>query len=92
MNPFASSYSTSQPYPSAHACPKCLSSLGVADIHTLAAGEARRAFYTCPGCGFEWTQAWRSIDKGERISGDELIGVHEALADFEGRLTDLLER
>lgn len=74
-----------------HACPKCGRMLGTADIHTLAMGSARKAFYTCTGCGFEWTQQWRSVDKAEHISADELLTVHEALHDFQGPLTDLLE-
>ena len=90
MNPFAS-YSTPPPYRSSHVCPKCGRLLGVADIHTLAAGTARRAFYVCgnPKCCFEWTQAWQSVDRSERVSSDELLAVHEFLATFEGALSEL---
>lgn len=84
------SFSTPQPYRSEHACPKCGRSLGTADIHTLALGAARKAWYTCAACGFEWQQVWRSVDRSERVTADELLAVHEALGDFEGPLTDLL--
>jgi len=32
------------------------------------------------------------VDRTAPVSGDELLDVHLALADFEGKLTDLIER
>jgi hypothetical protein len=31
------------------------------------------------------------VDRTAPVSGDELLDVHLALADFEGKLTDLIE-
>ena len=77
--------------PRADECPKCGRVSDSSDIHTLAAGTARRAFYVCAGCGLEWTMAWDSVDRAETVSADEVLSVHEALLDFEGPLTRLLE-
>lgn len=92
MNPFAS-YSTPPPYRSSHVCPRCGRGLGTADIHSVAIGVHRKAFYLCGNekCRFEWTEQWRSFDRAELIGADELLAVHEALMDFEGPLTRLLE-
>jgi hypothetical protein len=32
------------------------------------------------------------VDRTAPVSGDELLDVHLVLADFEGKLTDLIER
>jgi hypothetical protein len=43
-------------------------------------------------CGTEWTERMAQVDRTVPVSGDELLDVHLALADFEGKLTDLIER
>jgi len=32
------------------------------------------------------------VDRTQPVSGDELLDVHLVLAEFEGKLTDLIER
>jgi hypothetical protein len=48
-------------------------------------------FHRCE-CGTEWTEHLALIDRTVPVSGDELLDVHLALVDFEGKLTDLIER
>ena len=48
-------------------------------------------FHRCE-CGTEWTERLGHIDRTQPVSGDELLDVHLLLADFEGKLTDLIER
>ncbi len=43
-------------------------------------------------CGAEWTERMALVDRTVPVSGDELLEVHLLLADFEGKLTDLIER
>ena len=43
-------------------------------------------------CGTEWTEPVPRIDRTVPVSGDELLDVHLLLADFEGKLTDLIDR
>ncbi len=48
-------------------------------------------FHRCE-CGNEWTVRDAHIDRTAPVSGDELLDVHLLLADFEGKLTDLIDR
>jgi hypothetical protein len=48
-------------------------------------------FHRCE-CGTEWTERLAHIDRTVPVSGDELLDVHLLLAEFEGNLTDLIER
>ena len=43
-------------------------------------------------CGAEWTERMALVDRTVPVSGDELLEVHLLLADFDGKLTDLIER
>jgi hypothetical protein len=48
-------------------------------------------FHRCD-CGTEWTERMAQVDRTAPVSSDELLDVHLLLADFEGRLTELIER
>jgi hypothetical protein len=48
-------------------------------------------FHRCE-CGTEWTERTAHVDRTVPVSGDELLDVHLVLAEFEGRLTDLIDR
>ena len=43
-------------------------------------------------CGTEWTERVPHVDRSVPVTGDELLDVHLLLAEFEGRLTDLIDR
>jgi hypothetical protein len=43
-------------------------------------------------CGTEWTERLTHVDRTRPVTGDELLDVHIALAEFEGKLTDLIDR
>jgi hypothetical protein len=53
------------------------------------AGDFR--FHRCE-CGTEWTERLAKVDRTQPVTMDELLDVHLLLADFEGRITDLIER
>lgn len=48
-------------------------------------------FHRCE-CGTEWTVRMTLVDRTAPVSGDEILDVHLLLADFDGKLTDLIER
>jgi hypothetical protein len=48
-------------------------------------------FHRCD-CGTEWTERMAHIDRSLPVTGDELLDVHQLLAEFDGRLTDLIDR
>jgi hypothetical protein len=48
-------------------------------------------FHRCD-CGEEWTEHRTEIDLADPVSSDEVIEVHTRLADFEGSISQLLER
>jgi hypothetical protein len=47
-------------------------------------------FHRCQ-CGTEWTVSIHEIDHSLPVSGDEVLDVHQLLADFEGRLNELTD-
>ena len=53
--------------------------------------SASYRYHRCE-CGTEWTERMALVDRSAPVSGDELLDVHLVLADFEGKLTDLIER
>ena len=53
--------------------------------------SASYRYHRCE-CGTEWTERTAMVDRTAPVSGDELLDVHIALADWEGKLTDLIER
>ena len=52
--------------------------------------SASYRYHRCE-CGTEWTEQVALVDRTAPVSGDELLDVHLVLADFEGKLTDLIE-
>ena len=54
-------------------------------------GTGSFRFHRCE-CGTEWTERLAHIDRTLPVTGDELLDVHLVLAEFEGRLTDLIDR
>jgi hypothetical protein len=52
-------------------------------------GEFR--FHRCE-CGTEWTERLARVDRTQPVTSDELLDVHILLADFDGKITDLVER
>ena len=53
--------------------------------------SASYRYHRCE-CGTEWTERMTLVDRTAPVSGDELLDVHLVLMDFEGKLTDLIER
>jgi hypothetical protein len=49
-------------------------------------------FYRRCTCGMEWTERQIDADRGQPVSSDEVLEVHERLAAFEGSFSDLLGR
>ncbi len=41
-------------------------------------------------CGTEWTERLIQVDRTVAVTGDEVLDVHMLLADFQGKLTDLI--
>ena len=46
-------------------------------------------FHRCT-CGVEWTERRDGIDRNQPVTTDEVIEVHQALAGFEGPISELL--
>jgi hypothetical protein len=53
------------------------------------ATSGRYLFRRCD-CGAEWTQQLDQVDRSEPVSTDEVLEVHEQLAQFSGGISDLL--
>ena len=53
--------------------------------------SASYRYHRCE-CGTEWTERMTLVDRTAPVSSDELLDVHLVLEDFEGKLTDLIER
>lgn len=51
----------------------------------------RCLFHRCE-CGVEWTEHQTDIDPTDPVSSDEVIEVHTRLAEFEGSISELLQR
>jgi hypothetical protein len=50
---------------------------------------ATYVYHRCE-CGAEWTESRPSVDRSEPVSTDEVLEVHQSLAQFEGSLRDLI--
>ena len=53
--------------------------------------SASYRYHRCE-CGTEWTERMPHVDRTAPVTGDELLDVHLLLAEFEGSLTDLIDR
>ena len=50
---------------------------------------ATYVYHRCE-CGAEWTESRPMLDRSEPVSTDEVLEVHQSLAEFEGSLRDLV--
>ena len=75
-----------EPEPSRCDCGREISQSSAA---TYTSSSGRYVFHRCE-CGAEWTEQVDRVDRSEPVSSDELLEVHERLAEFTGSINDLL--
>lgn len=70
---------------------ECACGRNLADASVVAYSSARgHCLYHRCQCGAEWTECHAELDKQQPISSDELLDLHQRLADFEGPIQELL--
>lgn len=67
----------------------CGRDIAEASAASYSSSTARYVFHRCE-CGSEWTERLDQVDHSEPVSTDELLEVHERLAEFSGSIQDLL--
>ena len=78
----------SEPEPDPQAC-ACGRSVVEAAVTAYRSQRGHWHYHRCQ-CGAEWTEQQVGIDPYEPITSDELLVVHERLAEFEGPLQEML--
>ena len=67
----------------------CGRSRSEAAVSTFRSQSSLFTFHRCE-CGLEWTEHSVGVDRSQPVSTDEVIEVHERMAEFEGPLSELL--